>query len=171
LLAILHPGDVVLAAKLDRMFRGTYDALTTIEAFKRRRVTLMFLDLGDVTSPGNCTGQLLVNVLAAVAEFERSLISERIAASKANLRRSNKHQGGLRPFGWALGDCSGPGRARSLMPDLAEQQAILDIVSMRNAGMTLMAIRDTMRGQGFAISHQSVANIVQRHQLVAEAAE
>jgi hypothetical protein len=36
--------------------------------------------------------------------------------------------------------------------------------------MTLMAIRDAMRGQGFAISHQSVANIVQRHQLVAEAA-
>jgi DNA invertase Pin-like site-specific DNA recombinase len=106
-----------------------------------------------------------------VAQFERTLISERIAASKANLRRANKHQGGLRPFGWALGDCSGPGRARSLVPDLTEQAAILDIVAMRDAGMTLMAIRDSMRAQGHRISHQSVANIVQRQQLVAEAAE
>jgi hypothetical protein len=67
--------------------------------------------------------------------------------------------GGLRPFGWALGETSGPGRARSLVPDLAEQQTSLDIVAMRDAGMTLMAIRDTLRGQGFAISHQSVQNI------------
>jgi hypothetical protein len=34
-----------------------------------------------------------------------------------------------------------------------------------------MAIRDAMRAQGHQMSHQSVANIVQRHQLVAEAAE
>jgi hypothetical protein len=41
-------------------------------------------------------------------------------------------------------------------------------VAMRDAGMTLMAIRDTMRERGHRISHQTVANIVQRHQLVAE---
>jgi hypothetical protein len=78
--------------------------------------------------------------------------------------------GGLRPFGWALGETSGPGRARSLVPDLAEQQTILDIVAMRDAGMTLMAIRDTLRGQGFAISHQSVQNILTRHAAAGAAA-
>jgi hypothetical protein len=78
--------------------------------------------------------------------------------------------GGVRPFGWALGETSGPGRARSLVPDLAEQQAILDIVAMRDAGMTLMAIRGTPRGQGFAISHQPVQNILTRHAAAGAAA-
>jgi hypothetical protein len=44
--------------------------------------------------------------------------------------------------------------------------AITDIVAMREVGRTLMGIRDTLRGQGFAISHQSVANILARWQEV-----
>jgi putative DNA-invertase from lambdoid prophage Rac len=170
LLAALKPGDVVIATKMDRCFRSAFDALATIEGFKKRRISLWLLDLGgDVT--GNGISELIMTVLAAVAQFERSLISERIKDAKRNLRRGNKHQGGKRPFGWQFGETNGHGRARELVPDAAEQQAILDIVAMRGTGATLMAIRDTMRGQGHRISHQSVANIVQRHQLVAEAAE
>jgi putative DNA-invertase from lambdoid prophage Rac len=169
LLAALRPGDTMIAVRLDRCFRSAVDALNVIEGFKRRRITLVLLDLGECT--GNGVSELILTVLAACAQFEHHLISERIAATKANLRRANKHQGGLKPFGWTLGEATGSGRARALVPDLGEQQAIIDIVEMRNAGMTLMAIRDIMRGQGHRISHQSVANIVQRHQLVAEAAE
>jgi hypothetical protein len=50
------------------------------------------------------------------------------------------------------------------VPDEAEQGAIVEIVAMRQAGRTLMDIRDTLRGQGFAISHQSVANILARQE-------
>jgi DNA invertase Pin-like site-specific DNA recombinase len=121
----------------------------------------VLLDLGECT--GNGVSELILTVLAACAQFEHHLISERIAATKANLRRANKHQGGLRPFGWTLGEATGSDKPRTLVPDLAEQQAILDIVAMRSAGITLMAIRDTLRGQGFAISHQSVANLCARH--------
>jgi putative DNA-invertase from lambdoid prophage Rac len=170
LLAALRPGDVIIAAKMDRCFRSAFDALATIEGFKKRRISLWLLDLGGDVS-GNGISELIMTVLAAVAQFERSLISERIASAKANLRRNNRHQGGKRPFGYSYGETTGSGRARDLVPDAAEQAAIANIVQMRNAGMTLMAIRDTMRAQGHHISHQSVANIVQRHQLVAEAAE
>jgi putative DNA-invertase from lambdoid prophage Rac len=159
----------MIAVRLDRCFRSAVDALNVIEGFKRRRITLVLLDLGECT--GNGVSELILTVLAACAQFEHHLISERIAATKANMRRANKHQGGLKPFGWTLGECAGPGRARSLVPDLAEQQAILDIVAMRDAGMTLMAIRDTLRGQGHRISHQSVANIIERQCQLAEAAE
>jgi DNA invertase Pin-like site-specific DNA recombinase len=121
---------------------------------------------------------LLVTILAAVAQFERTLISERIKDAKRNLRRGGRDQGGHRPFGWQYGEVSGTGRARDLLPDQAEQAAIRDIVALRAAGHSLVAIRDEMLGRGFALrSKQSIANIlarhnlVQRHQLVAEAAE
>jgi DNA invertase Pin-like site-specific DNA recombinase len=107
-------------------------------------------------------------VLAAVAQFERSLISERIKDAKRNLRRGNRHQGGHRPFGYQFGEVNGHGRARELVPDEAEQQAIAEIVSMRGAGATLMAIRDVMRDRGHWISHQSLANILARQEGAAQ---
>jgi len=106
---------------------------------------------------------LIMTVLAAVAQFERGLISERIKDAKRNLRRSGRHQGGGRPFGWRFGDANGHGRARELIPDPDEQKALADIITMRGEGRSLMAIRDTMRARGFPISHQLVANTIARH--------
>ncbi len=53
------------------------------------------------------------------------------------------------------------------IPTPSRPRPALDAV----AAVHLVKIRDAMRGQGFAISHQTVANIVQRHQLAAEAAQ
>jgi putative DNA-invertase from lambdoid prophage Rac len=161
LLAALRPSDIVIAAKMDRCFRSAFGALATIESFKRRKISLWLLDLGGDVS-GNGISELIMTVLAAVAQFERSLISERIKDAKRNLRRGNKHQGGKRPFGWRFGEANGHGRARELVPDEAEQAAIVDIVAMRVAGATLIAIRDAVRARGHQISHQSIANILAR---------
>jgi putative DNA-invertase from lambdoid prophage Rac len=163
LLAALRPGDVVIAAKMDRCFRSAFDALETIKNFKRQKISLWLLDLGGDVS-GNGISELIATVLAAVAQFERSLISERIKDAKRNLRRGNKHQGGKRPFGWSFGEANGHGRARELVPDEAEQAAIADIVAMRAQGGTLMDIRDTMRERGHLISHQTVANLLDRRE-------
>jgi len=160
LLALLQPGDVVVAARMDRCFRSALDALQTIQSFKRRRISLWLLDLGDVS--GNGVSELIVTVLAAVAQFERTLIAERIRDAKRNLRRAGKHQGGSRPFGWQFGAVNGHGRARLLIEDEREQKAIDDIRAMRAAGHSLMAIRDEMRERGHWISHNLIANICQR---------
>jgi DNA invertase Pin-like site-specific DNA recombinase len=108
---------------------------------------------------------LIATILGAVAEFERSLISERICDAKRNLRRAGKHQGGARPFGFQFGAMNGHGRARELVPDPAEQAAIATMQTMRQAGASLMHIRDTLRAAGHQISHQSIANILQRPEL------
>jgi DNA invertase Pin-like site-specific DNA recombinase len=156
----VRPGDVVISARMDRCFRSALDALRTIEDFKRRRIALWLLDLGDVS--GNGVSELIVTVLAAVAQFERTLISERIKDAKRNLRRANKHQGGGRPFGYRFGQANGHGRARELIPDPEEQQALADIVALRAEGKSLMAIRDAMRERGHWISHQLVAHTIAR---------
>jgi DNA invertase Pin-like site-specific DNA recombinase len=160
LLATLQPGDKVVVAKLDRAFRSALDALQVIQAFKKRGIALWALDLGDCSGSG--VSKLIVTVLAAVAQFERSLISERIKDSKRNLRRSGKHQGGSRPFGWQFGAANGHGRARELIPDPVEQAAIAEIRAMRVDGRSLMQIRDTMRARGHWISHNLVASVCQR---------
>ena len=138
---------------------------------QRRRISLVLLDLGDCT--GNGVSELILTALAAVAQFERTLISERIRDAKRNLRHGNRHQGGRRPFGLQYGAATGNGRARDLVPDEREQQAIADIVALRQAGRTLITIRDTMRARGHPICKQTVANIIERQQceLIAEAAE
>ena len=152
LLAMVQPGDVVIAARMDRCFRSALDALQTIQGFKRRRIALWLLDLGDVSRNG--VSELIVTVLAAVAEFERRLCSERIKDAKANLRRQGKHQGGGRPFGWQFGKANGTGRARELIPDPEEQAAIAAIVAMRADGRSLctFATRCARAGTGSATS-------------------
>ena len=156
LLAAVRPGDTVIAAKLDRVFRSALDALQVIEDFRRRSIRLILLDIGDVS--GNGVSQLVITIMSAVAEFERKRISERVKDSKAQLRHEGRHQGGSRPFGWQFGPkMNGHDKARELIPDAAEQAAIAEILKLRKRGQTLMAIRDAMRARGFVISHQLVA--------------
>ena len=53
LLAALQPGDVVVAAKLDRAFRSAADALETLEELKKDKIGLHLIDLGgDVCGNG-----------------------------------------------------------------------------------------------------------------------
>jgi putative DNA-invertase from lambdoid prophage Rac len=161
-LALIRPGDVLCCAKLDRLTRSAIDALTVVKDFRKRGISLWALDIGS----GDCTGggvsELLVSILSAVASFERERISERIRDAKASLRTKGPHQGGSRPFGWTLGEVNGHGRARLLVEDPAERQAIGDIIDLRAAGQSLMAIRDEMRSRGHWISHNLVAHICLR---------
>jgi hypothetical protein len=46
LFATLHRGDIVIAAKLGRLFRSALDALKVVESLKTRGVKLHLLDLG-----------------------------------------------------------------------------------------------------------------------------
>jgi putative DNA-invertase from lambdoid prophage Rac len=161
LLATVRPGDVIVSSRMDRCFRSAFDALQTIEGFKKRKISLWLLDLGGDVS-GNGIAELIATVLAAVAQFERTLISERIKDAKRNLRHGNRHQGGKRPFGWHYGPVTGTGRARDLIPDEREQSALAEIRTMREAGRTLVEIRDALRARGFALCKQTVLNILNR---------
>jgi putative DNA-invertase from lambdoid prophage Rac len=160
LLAIVKPGDHVVAAKLDRMFRDAIDALTTIKRFREQGIHLWLLDF-----PGDCSGNgiatLLVGVLASVAQFERERIAERIAEGKQQQRREGKHQGGFRPFGFQLGPPGDRGTAPTLIPDEAEQAAIKLMKEMR-ATHTLREIAETLRARGHAISFEGVRRVLAR---------
>lgn len=79
--------DVILAYKLDRLGRSLSHVAQLIAELQVNRVALVVPNQGIDTSESNPAAHLQLNILAAVAQFERELITERvrsgIAAAKA----------------------------------------------------------------------------------------
>ncbi len=84
--------DVVAVWKLDRGFRSTIECLRTLEDWQHRGVAFVCVSQPeiDTTTP---IGRLLLAMLAAVAEFERDLIRERVCEGLANARRKGARIG------------------------------------------------------------------------------
>jgi DNA invertase Pin-like site-specific DNA recombinase len=83
--------DLVMVWKLDRAFRSSLHCLRTLETWEHAGVGFRTLtqDIDTTTS----TGRLLLTILAAVAEFERALIAERVREGMANARRKGARIG------------------------------------------------------------------------------
>jgi len=161
LLATLKPGDVIIAAKLDRMFRSALDALDNLNKLKAQGVALHLIDLGgDVT--GNGISKLVFTILSAVAESERDRIRGRVQETKADQRKRGRHLGGYRPFGYRIQKGEGDIRGGQLVPDEREQAAIAQMRALRAEGQSLRAIAAVLKEQGFSISHESVAEVLKR---------
>jgi DNA invertase Pin-like site-specific DNA recombinase len=78
--------DVVGVYKLDRLGRSLQHLAQLISEFERHGTALVATSQGIDTSESNPAGRLQMHVLAAVAEFERSVIVERINAGIAAAR-------------------------------------------------------------------------------------
>ena len=153
LLAALKPGDIVITAKLDRMFRSALDALDVLAKLKERGVSLHMIDLGgDVT--GNGISKMVFTILAAVAEGERDRIRERISQVKQDQRGRGRYLGGKVPFGFRLDDLGG------LIEDPDQQRAIALATSMRGEGKTMRAIQAALEAQGTRLSLDALHRIL-----------
>jgi putative DNA-invertase from lambdoid prophage Rac len=153
LFAKLQRGDIIIAAKLDRLFRSALDALKVVESLKGRGVKLHLLDLGGDIS-GNGLSKLFLTIAAAFAEAERDRIRERIGQAKADQKARGRFLGGDVPFGFAVGEDG------ALVAVDAQQEAIREIVALKAQGRSLRAIRDEMRAKGHSLSHEGVARIL-----------
>lgn len=122
LMATVKPGDFVVAAKIDRMFRSTLDALQVAEGFKAQGIDLGFLDfMGGDPVTGDGLARCFFTVAAAFATLERDRIRERMQEGKRAKRRKGGHTGGLAPFGWRI---EGAGRDARLLPVPEEAQVV-----------------------------------------------
>ncbi len=72
----MESGDILVVTKLDRLGRNAMDVRATVEQLSIYGVRVHCLALGgvDLTSPA---GKMTMQVIAAVAEFERDLLIER----------------------------------------------------------------------------------------------
>jgi DNA invertase Pin-like site-specific DNA recombinase len=95
LLAHLRTGDVVVIWKLDRLARSMKDLVSLVNEIEGKGAGLHSLnDHIDTTTPH---GKFTFHVFAALAEFERDIISERtkagLAAARARGRKGGRPKG------------------------------------------------------------------------------
>jgi putative DNA-invertase from lambdoid prophage Rac len=156
LLATLRPGDVVITAKLDRMFRSALDALDMLAKLKARSVSLHMIDLGgDVT--GNGISKLVFTILSAVAEAERDRIRERVATVKADQRQRGRYLGGQIPFGFRVG------KDGELIPEPHQQDAIVMARRLHAERQTMRGIQAALAADGHQLALSALHKLLRRH--------
>jgi len=120
--------DSLMVAKLHRLSRSLLDFAALVEQSRRKGWSLVALDLGvDTSTP---SGEMMANVLAVFAQFERRLIGQR---TKDGLEAKR-----------SAGTLRGPiGRPR-LLPDTVVER----IRRERASGRSLPKIADALNTDG-----------------------
>lgn len=87
----LREGDALVVTKLDRLARSMRDLLDIVDRVKAKGAALRILNMNLDTS--TATGELMLNVLGAVAAFERSMMIERQREGIAKAKAEGKFKG------------------------------------------------------------------------------
>lgn len=120
-LAHLQPGDKLVVWRLDRLGRSLANLVQLLETLGRRNVR--FRSITEHIDTSSSGGRLVFHMMAALAEFERSLISERTRAGIAAARALGKPIG--RPYILSSDQVK---RARSLIED--EHQTTREVATL-----------------------------------------
>lgn len=88
----MESGDVLIVTKLDRLGRNAMDVRATVDLLDAKGIKVHCLALGgvDLTSPA---GRMTMQVIAAVAEFERDLLVERTQSGLERAKAEGKTLG------------------------------------------------------------------------------
>ena len=81
LLDALESGDTLVVCKLDRFARTAIEGVQTIQELFDRGIKVHILNMGLIEDTN--IGRLILTVLLAFSEYERSMIVERCASGKA----------------------------------------------------------------------------------------
>jgi len=84
--------DLVLVSELSRWGRSTADLRSTIQDLSDRQIAIRALNGPDLDI-STAQGKLMVNLLAAISEFERDLLQERIKSGIAHARSKGTKSG------------------------------------------------------------------------------
>ncbi len=87
-LAFVHPGDVLVVWKLDRLGRSLSHLLAIVNKLKEMQVAFRSLTEGMDTT--TASGELLFHVFGALAQYERALIQERVVAGLNAAKRRGR---------------------------------------------------------------------------------
>jgi DNA invertase Pin-like site-specific DNA recombinase len=90
-LTYVRAGDSFVVTKLDRLARSVSGLITIADQLKLKGVTLRILSLDiDTSTP---TGQLMLNLLGAIGQFEREIMLERQREGIAKAKREGRYVG------------------------------------------------------------------------------
>ncbi|MDA0306578.1 MAG: recombinase family protein [Proteobacteria bacterium] len=87
----LRDGDTLVVTKLDRLARSTRHLGEIMETLTDKNAHLKIMDLGIDT--GTATGELVVNLIGSIAQFERKMMLERQREGIAKAKSEGKYKG------------------------------------------------------------------------------
>lgn len=90
-LQFIRKGDVLIVTKLDRLARSMKHLLEIVETIKRKGASLRILDMGLDTN--SSTSELIMHMLGAVAQWERTRMLERQKEGIAKAKTLGKFKG------------------------------------------------------------------------------
>lgn len=114
-------GDVVVSAKLDRLFRNAEDALVQSRHWREEGIDLVLVDMGTDPVTTSAAGRLYFGMLAQFAEFERERINERTRDGRDAKRQRGGFIGGHAPTGYRV---VGAGKTSFVLPDESEMELV-----------------------------------------------
>ena len=166
LLAMVDVGKVqtVIIAKLDRLTRSVRDLCELLERFERRGVALV--SVAESLDTGSAAGRLVLNIMAAVSQWEREAIGER-ARDALRHKRSNGERVRNIAYGSRLSD-----DGVHIEDDPGERTVLAEICRLRNSGTALRGIAaelnrrafQTRRGTAWRL--ESVARVVKQRGVI-----
>jgi DNA invertase Pin-like site-specific DNA recombinase len=87
-------GDTLVVTKLDRLARSARHLSELVDGLEAKRVTLRILNFGgDPVDTRGATGRLMLNMFAAMAQFEREMMLERQREGIAKAKAEGKYKG------------------------------------------------------------------------------
>lgn len=93
-LRFVREGDTLVATKPDRIARSTKDLLEIVDLLSKKNVGLRILSLGGMElDTKHSTSKLILTIMGAIAEFERSLMLERQIEGIRKAAKEGKYKG------------------------------------------------------------------------------
>jgi site-specific DNA recombinase len=166
LLAMVDAGQVkaVIVAKLDRLTRSVKDLCELLERFERRGVALV--SVAESLDTGSAAGRLVLNIMAAVSQWEREAIGERTRDAMRHKRNQGERVGNI-AYGSRLAE-----DGQHVEPDPAEQAALAEIRLLRSRGTPLRGIAAALNHRAFRTRRgtpwrlESVARILKQREVM-----
>lgn len=87
----IRDNDTLVVTRLDRLARSVRNLVEIIDTLKAKNAHLKILDMNLDT--GSATGELMLNLLASIAQFERELMLERQREGIAKAKAEGKYKG------------------------------------------------------------------------------
>ena len=129
--------QVVVAWDITRFGRNLLDLKKNTDFLKQQKIAFVAIDDGIDTSRKSKTGDLLLNLLASIAEFERETIKERTGNTRLKLLREGTVFIGHPPFGYQWSK-----EQKKLIPHGEEKKVyerIVDDVLVHGKSLTTIA--------------------------------
>ena len=134
--------DRLYAVAMDRMTRSMRDAVLLLDELAKTNVQLRLVH--QPALGGGAQSRFLRHILAAFAEFERDMISSRIAESRAYLKTRGRRLAGKVPFGY---DASP--ETMQLIPNHVEAPQVASIFERAARGALPKQIADDINDLGW----------------------